>query len=58
MNNTFRSIAIHTAAAGLQVGCVVLTLASTAAISAHLSAADCRAEAALALISADHCASR
>jgi len=58
MNNALRSLAAAAAAVALQVGCVMATLASTAAISAHLSAADCRAEAALALISADHCASR
>jgi hypothetical protein len=58
MNNALRSLALYAAATGLQVCAVVGTLAAGSAISTHLLQADCRAEAALALISDDHCASR
>ena len=58
MNNALRSLALYAAATGLQVCAVVGTLAAGSAISTHLLQADCRAEAALALISADHCATR
>jgi hypothetical protein len=58
MNNAFRSLALYAAATGLQVCAVVGTLAAGSAISTHLAVIDCRSEAALALISADHCASR
>ncbi len=58
MHHTFRAIAIYAAATGLQVCAVVGTLTAGSAISTHLAAIDCRSEAALALISADHCASR
>lgn len=58
MHNLARNLAAAAAAVALQVGCVTVTLASTAAISTHLSLADCRAEAAAALLSGAHCHSR
>ncbi len=58
MHNALRSLALYVAATGLQVCAVVGTLAAGSAISTHLVQADCRAEAALALISAEHCERR
>jgi hypothetical protein len=58
MNNALRSLALYAAATGLQVCAVVGTLAAGSAISTHLVMADCRAEAALALISDEYCQSR
>jgi hypothetical protein len=58
MQNALQTLSTLAAATGLYVGCVFASLASTAAISAHLSAADCRAEAAMARIAPDHCGAR
>jgi hypothetical protein len=58
MNNALRTLAVYAAATGLQVCAVVGTLAAGSAISTHLLQADCRAEAALALISDDYCQRR
>lgn len=58
MQNALQTLAISAAAIGLQVGCVVATLASTSAINAHMAAADCRAEATLARLAPDHCGAR
>jgi hypothetical protein len=58
MHNAFHTLAAAAAAVALQVGCVMATLASTAAINAHMAAADCRAEAALARLAPDYCSQR
>lgn len=58
LNRVARTLAAAAAAVALQVGCVTVTLASTSAINAHMAAADCRSEAALAQISDTYCNGR